>query len=536
MDREYIIRRTQRDRSSRLMRVTHLISMPRASVLAVLAAAFVAAGVAAQTSTKPQIVQPASAETRVIGHFERIRREPPALRAFLQAMPKGADLHTHLTGAVYAESYILWAADMPLCVDLSNLGFVAALDTRMADSTRPPAGGSSRVTCRDPATQRAASDALSDPVLYRRMIDAFSSRFWHPARTAGHYQFFDSFGKFGPVAREGRGAFPEITARSVAEVAERAGLQNVQHLELMMSFGAASDGAAAGDSSLESDADFESLRLVLLAAGLRERLKERREWLDDVEKATRAILRCGTAEAMRGCAVSVRFLAYALRGLPPQQVFAQALLAFELAAGDDRVAGVNLVMPEDWFIPMRDYALHMRMYRFLRTQYPTVNIALHAGELALGLVPPEQLGRHVRQAIEVAGAQRIGHGTDVMHDSNPSGLLQMMASRRIPVEISLSSSDLILGIRGARHPLRQFLRAGVPVVIATDDEGVSRSDLTNEYQRAVEEHGLGYRELKDVSRNSIEYSFLPQAAKAKARSRLEAAFADFEKRFSATPK
>ena len=509
--------------------------MRRESVLAVLAAASVAAGLSAQTSPKPRISPGAGAETRVMRHFERIRSDPPALRAFLQAMPKGADLHTHLTGAVYAESYILWAAAMPLCVDVSSLAFVAGQESPTRDASPPAAERPSRVACRDPATQRAASDALSDPVLYRKMIDAFSSRFWHPARTAGHYQFFDTFLRFGAAAREGRGASPEITAKSVAEVAERAGRQNVQHLELMMSFGSASDEPAPGDLVWKGDADFENVRDRLLSAGLRERLRERRAWLDDVEKATRAILRCDRPDAMRGCGVSVRFLAYALRGLQPPQVFAQALFAFELAAVDDRVAGVNLVMPEDWFIPMRDYDLHMRMYRFLRTQYPKVNVALHAGELSLGLVPPEKLGLHVRQAIEIAGAQRIGHGTDVMYDANPSELLQMMARRRIPVEISLSSSDLILGIRGARHPLRQFLRAGVPVVIATDDEGVSRSDLTNEYQRAVEEHGLSYRELKTLSRNSIEYSFVPAAEKAKQRNRLESAFAGFERRFSGAP-
>src|SRR5690606_8079111 len=121
--------------------------------------------------------------------------------------------------------------------------------------------------------------------------------------------------------------------------------------------------------------------------------------------------------------------------------------------------------------------LHMRMFRFLRNAYSGVNVALHAGELALGVVPPENLGLHVRQAIEVGGAQRIGHGTDVMDDADPEALLREMARRRIAVEISLSSSDVILGVRGARHPFRQYLRAGVPVVIATDDEGVSRSDL-----------------------------------------------------------
>jgi hypothetical protein len=295
----------------------------------------------------------------------------------------------------------------------------------------------------------------------------------------------------------------------------------------MMSFDAEADASPA-DVSWETDEHFPLLRGRMMARGLRERVAERRRWLDLVESGARTALGCGTAAAMRGCDIPLRFMPYALRGLPPAQVFAQAMFAFELAAADSRIAGVNLVMPEDWYIPMRDCELHMRMFRFLRKSYPGVKVALHAGELALGLVPPEKLGLHVRQAIEIGGAQRIGHATDVMNDVNPAALLRDMARSRIAVEISLSSSDVILGVRGPRHPLRQFLRAGVPVVIATDDEGIARSDLTNEYQRAVEEHGLSYTELKEISRNSIEYSFLPAETKSRVRQRLEAAFASFE--------
>ncbi|MFD2782002.1 hypothetical protein ACFS32_13820 [Novosphingobium pokkalii] len=49
-------------------------------------------------------------------------------------------------------------------------------------------------------------------------------------------------------------------------------------------------------------------------------------------------------------------------------------------------------------------------------------------------------------------------------------------------------------------------------MLATDDEGVLRTDLTREYQRAVQEHGLGYADLKAVSRASLEYSFAPGAS------------------------
>ena len=63
-------------------------------------------------------------------------------------------------------------------------------------------------------------------------------------------------------------------------------------------------------------------------------------------------------------------------------------------------------------------------------------------------------------------------------------------------------------MRGARHPFPDYPRAGVPVTLATDDEGVSRIDLTHEYTRAAETYGLGYRQLKELSRNSLTYSFL----------------------------
>ena len=80
------------------------------------------------------------------------------------------------------------------------------------------------------------------------------------------------------------------------------------------------------------------------------------------------------------------------------------------------------------------------------------------------------------------------------------------------VEICLTSNDVILGIRKEQHPLATYLQYGVPVALATDDEGVSRSEISREYLKAAEDHGLGYNQLKTMARNSLQYAFLPGAS------------------------
>jgi adenosine deaminase len=159
-------------------------------------------------------------------------------------------------------------------------------------------------------------------------------------------------------------------------------------------------------------------------------------------------------------------------------------------------------------VSMRDYSLQMRMIQYLRTVYPGVHLTLHAGELAPGLVPDEGLRFHIREAVMVAGAERIGHGVDVLHEQDAQALLAEMARRDVMVEIALTSNDVILGIRGAEHPLHAYMAAGVPVALATDDEGVSRSEMTEEYLKAVEDQNLGYPALKAMARTSLQHAFV----------------------------
>src|SRR5258708_29788422 len=105
-----------------------------------------------------------------------------------------------------------------------------------------------------------------------------------------------------------------------------------------------------------------------------------------------------------------------------------------MAAKDSRFLGLNFGRLEPASLPVHDFNLHMRMLDFLHSLYPKVHITLHAGELTQNLVPPEELF-HVRASIERGHAERIGHGVDVMQESDPIELLKQMASRGVLVEI-----------------------------------------------------------------------------------------------------
>ena len=82
---------------------------------------------------------------------------------------------------------------------------------------------------------------------------------------------------------------------------------------------------------------------------------------------------------------------------------------------------------------------------------------------------------------------------------------------------------------GKNHPLATYLAAGVPVVISTDDAGVSRINMTNEYFRAVHDQGLGYPTLKAIARNALTYSFLDETQKRSELERFDRSYIEFER-------
>jgi adenosine deaminase len=427
-----------------------------------------------------------TAEQKTARYFDSIGKQLSLLLAFLHDMPKGGDLHNHLDGAVYAEDLIDFAASDNFCVDRTTSRLLGAPCDSCEHYTGKPA-----VRC-----------AYADHVLYNQIIDAWSMRNWKPGDESGHDHFFATFDKFG-LASQGH------VAEDVATVINRAAREKVQYIEFMDT----ADGMAAAElaTKLGWDSDFGKMHEKLLAGGLKEIAAATSETLAEDDARAHTELKCGTPEAEPGCNVTVRYLYQVLRGLPQEAVFAQILLGFELASSDPRFVGLNLVMPEDWYVPIHDFNEHMAMIDYLHGLYPKAHISLHAGELAMGLVKPEDLAFHIRASVERGHAERIGHGVDVMLEKDPIGLLKEMAERNILVEINITSNDLILDVSGDSHPLPIYMKYGVPVALSTDDEGVNRSDMTHEYLRAVSDFHLSYTELKRMTRQSLEHSFLPGA-------------------------
>ncbi|MGO9273097.1 MAG: adenosine deaminase family protein [Terriglobia bacterium] len=429
-------------------------------------------------------------EERAARYLDSVRGQPPLLLDFLERLPKGADLHHHLSGAVYAETYIGLAAHDGLCVDTNTL---ALLD--------PP--------CDAAKNQPAASQGLTNQTLRDQMIDAWSMRNFYPSPEdrSGHDHFFATFGKFGPAS-------DAHTGELLAEAVSRAASQHELYVETM--FTPDHGGAAALGKKLGWDDDFGRMREKLLASGLAPVVASGSQALDAAEKQMRLDLHCegqsGVSAPDPGCGVVVRYLYQVLRGIPKEEVFAQILTGMEMAKADPRVVGLNLVMPEDGITSMRDFDLQMHMLDFLHGLYPDVAISLHAGELTAGLVPPDGLRFHIRESVELGHASRIGHGVDVMYENEPLRLLRAMAARHVLVEVCLTSNDVILGVSGNQHPFPIYLRYNVPVALATDDEGVSRSELTWEFKRAVETYHLSYVELKKMVRDSLDHGFLAGAS------------------------
>lgn len=427
-------------------------------------------------------------------YFEARKADPNGAIAFLRRMPKGGDLHNHVGGAIYAETYIDWALTDRLCLDASTI------------SLTYPNQGKCPVTTPDLKTALAQDDNL-----YGRLVDAWSMRDAALSGQTGHDHFFDAFGKFGAASGTRYGDM-------IADVAERSAGEGLSYLELLIT----PDGAPKAIGKLVPwSGDPDASRKAILTykpskdgdpSTVVAVVARAQSQFNAMEKRRDVLLNCGTPAAKPGCGVQIRYLSQISRTLPPAQAYAQMVAFAELAKADPRFVGLNLVQPEDDPAALDNFRDQMRMLDYLHVQYPNLHISLHAGELAPGLVRPEEMRFHIAESVRTGHAQRIGHGVDVMHENEPYKLLKEMADQGVLVEVCLSSNDSILGIKGRDHPFKAYQAYGVPVALATDDAGIARSDISREFLKAVMEQGVGYIDLKHMARNSLEYAFIEGAS------------------------
>ena len=230
-------------------------------------------------------VDPTSAEQRTAEELENIRSEPLLLRDFLLRMPKGADLHLHLTGAAYAESHIEAAAEDGLCVDPLAKAFT---------KSQPVMAGAEWQPVCEQGDVPAATVHANQP-LYSALIDSFSMRGFVPSEgVTGHDHFFESFTKFG-------GTDPRHLGEWLDEVAARAARQNVQYLEVM----ATPTWNRLNDitKNVAWREDLASLREELLAKGLTQDIPAGKQFWDAMEATRQAREQCGTESETPACKV-----------------------------------------------------------------------------------------------------------------------------------------------------------------------------------------------------------------------------------------
>ena len=429
---------------------------------------------------------PAACEQRAAARLEAVRDDPTGLTQLLKRSPKGADLHNHLSGAVYAESYLAWAREDGFRLD-NTLKLVAPSKCATDGCVELPA---------------SPTDPRFDDI-----IRAWSMKDFHPGAESGHDHFFGAFAKFKLVSHE-----PTREGAMLAETIRRTADDGATYLEVQVTIARPlvtdivkdagtldPQNLPAFETKLHSDPRWSTL------------LVTSRNSVAELDEQAREYLRCGTPDAAPACSVTVRYIGQVGRTSSPSQIFAELLTAFEASVAEPRIVGVNLVSPEDNATALKDYDLQMSIIGALKDEFrdkSPARVTLHAGELTPALVPATHLQSHVRDAVEIAHAERIGHGVDVLSERDAPKLLAELHERNVAVEICLSSNATILGVSGPAHPLSAYLAAGVPVMLATDDAGVSRSSLTGEFARAVAVQGLSYPQIKALARESLSAAFV----------------------------
>lgn len=446
-------------------------------------------------------------------YFEEIRNNEAKLTAFFSQMPKGGDLHHHFSGSIYAE---------PLLQRAITDDFYLNTETMDVLKEKPTTG-------KWELFSTLRSNGTLD-IYKQKIMQKWSVKDYNYVDYPSDKLFFESFMKFEPAIKGNFG-------QGLLELKNRAISENVSYIETQLSTiptDMITDDLKQFNSRLrksaltkDEKAVFKSLDSVYISLLKKDAKTYAKEFNTNFVNKLHKDLKIDDKQ------FTMRYQNFVLRFMEPVDLFKNLVIAFISADESQLMAGVNIVSPEDGETSMKDYWLHMIMFKYCHSRYPNVKYTMHAGELTLGLVQPEELTWHIGAAVYTAGANRIGHGVDMAYEKDSYNLLRYMAKKTIPIEINLVSNEFILKVKESRHPLTLYKEFGVPIVISTDDAGILRTNMTEQYVLLAKRYkDVSYSHIKQYVYNSIQYSFIKEASvKKQLLNDLDARFTAFEATF-----
>ncbi len=451
-------------------------------------------------------------------YFEKIRNNEAALTAFFSQMPKGGDLHHHYSGSIYAE---------PLLEHAIKEDFYLNIETMEVEKEKPLKGNWELFSA---LKNNGELENYKQKIMHK-----WSAKDYNYVDYPSDKLFFESFMKFEPAIKNN-------FEKGLLELKNRAIKENVSYIETQL--------ATIPNHINTTDLTKFNEHLRQMAAEKNEKVvlqsldslytkllqKDAVGYAKDFN--TNFVSKLHNNLKIDDARFTMRYQNFVLRFMDPVDLFKNLVIAFISADSSSLMAGVNIVSPEDGETAMKDYWLHMVMFKYCHSRFPNVKYSMHAGELALGLVQPEELTWHIRSAIFTAGANRIGHGVAIAYEENSYDLLRYMAKNKIAIEINLVSNEFILKVKENRHPISLYKEFGVPITISTDDAGILRTNMTEQYVLLAKRYkNISYTAIKQFVYNSINYSFIQDiAVKNKLLKDLDVRFKEFEFKLSNLPK
>ena len=405
----------------------------------------------------------------------------------LYYMPKGGDLHNHLSGAAFSE----WWYDAALAEKVRGYEYYTKVRIENCRDYGGNEFGFMPYYLMFRNIQASQYGQLSDceKSEYKRLEDLTEEEkaaWMDSIRLDKAHEGRDEFFQTHWQRLFDLGNNPWLQAELLYRNMKSFGEEGVTYLELQVSVG----GFRRPDGSVISPSEAANV--------LRERLRKK----DAIDTG-----------------VTVRFQIALLRFRPNAEESLRVIYKF-VHDNSDVFVGVNMVGRED---NDKGYPLRfLPTMRDLRRQYSGVNLSIHAGEV-------DEPNSHVKDTL-LLGADRIGHGLNLITDDDT---MRLMRHGPYLVETNLISNFLLNYVNDySEHPFPEYLRTGIPVALSTDDRGMWDSTMTDEFFVAVTEFNLSWDEVKLLSRNSLAYAFAEPELKQQLLATYDSDISQFERQMS----